>query len=59
MEEQTLISIKEMARRLDVKPSWIYQRTMRGKTAIPHIKVGKYVRFNPEEVLKFLKDKEQ
>ena len=57
MENQALVSIKEMAKILDVKPSWIYQRTMRGKAAIPHIKVGKYVRFKPEEVMKFLQDK--
>lgn len=57
MDSQTLVSIKEMAKILAVKPSWIYQRTMRGKAAIPHIKVGKYVRFDPKEVVQFLNDK--
>ena len=57
MENQMLIDVKEMARLLDVPVSWIYQRTMIGKTAIPFIKIGKYVRFNPDEVIKFFQDK--
>ncbi len=57
MTELVLVSAKEMARLLDVPISWIYQRTMHGKEAIPHIKIGKYVRFKPDEVVKFFQDK--
>ena len=44
-----LVNVEEMARILGVPVSWLYQRT-RLKT-IPCVRVGKYVRFKPEEVL--------
>ena len=50
-----LITIKELAEILQVPISWIYQRTRLGQTAIPHVKVGRYVRFNAEEVMRFLR----
>lgn len=53
MEQRKLVAVKEMAEILNVPVSWIYQRTRLG--GIPHIKVGKYVRFHPEEVLESLK----
>lgn len=49
---------QQMAAILNVPVTWIYQRTRLGPAAIPHIKVGKYVRFNPAEVIAFLKAKE-
>lgn len=51
-----LLTPKELAEILNVPVSWIYQRTRLGKDAIPHIKVGKYVRFNSSEVLEFCKN---
>ncbi len=59
MENQKLADIKEMAGILRVPVSWIYQRTRLGPGAIPFMKVGKYVRFNPTEVIDFLKNREQ
>lgn len=59
MESQTLVSIREMAKILDVKPSWIYQRTRLGQKAIPHVKLGKYVRFDSDEVIAFFAKKEK
>jgi excisionase family DNA binding protein len=53
-----LVDVKELARILNLPVSWIYQRTMQGPTAIPHIKFGKHLRFNPEEVMNFFQDKE-
>ena len=50
-----LIGPKELARLLNVPVSWVYQRTCRGQAALPHVKVGKYVRFVPDEVVNFLK----
>ena len=52
-----LVTIKELAEVLQVPVSWIYQRTRLGQTAIPHIKVGRYVRFNVEDVMRFLQPK--
>jgi hypothetical protein len=54
--EGRLVDVAEMSRILNVPPSWIYQRTHLGQKAIPHIKVGKYLRFEPHEVIKFFKN---
>ncbi len=48
-----LIDVRELAVLLHVPVSWLYQRTRLG--AIPCIRVGKYVRFNPQEVLAFFR----
>ena len=58
MDNENLVTPQEMARILSVPVSWIYQRTRIGSLAIPHIKVGKYVRFRPAEVVDFFKAKE-
>jgi len=50
---QNLEGIKAIAKRLDVPVSWLYSMTRTGK--IPHYKIGKYCKFNPEEVLEWLK----
>ena len=57
MEQVNLIGPGEMAKILGVPISWIYQRTRKGQEAIPHIKMGKYVRFNSGDVLNFLKER--
>lgn len=51
-----LLNIRELASLLNVPVSWIYDRTRKGSSVqIPHYKIGKYVRFDKDEVLKFLK----
>jgi len=48
MENQELLTVQEMADRLKVKKSWLYFRSMQtGDGAIPRIKIGKYIRYNP------------
>jgi hypothetical protein len=42
-----------LADRLKVPVSWVYQRTRLGQQAIPHVKMGKYVRFDWDEVIAF------
>lgn len=55
MENHELLTIDEMASRLKVKKSWLYFRSMQtGEGAIPRVKIGKYLRFNPEEVMKWI-----
>ncbi len=42
-------SVDEVAEYLGVPRSWIYDRTRKnGPEVIPHIKLGKYIRFDPE-----------
>ena len=55
METNKLVGPQEMAKVLNVPVSWIYQRTCLGREAIPYLKIGKYVRFNPQEVVDFFK----
>ncbi len=50
-----LLTPDELAKRLKVSKSWIYQRTMQGPGALPHIKVGKYLRFDADEVMEFIR----
>lgn len=50
-----LIDVRELAQILNVPVSWLYEHTRKG--AIPSIRVGKYVRFNPQEVLAFFRAK--
>ena len=55
MKTETLLTVQEMAKRINVPDSWIYQRTRLGQKAIPHVRIGKYVRFNPDEVVAFFR----
>jgi len=55
MNTGELITVQELAKRLKVPVSWVYQRTRLGQEAIPHVKMGKYVRFNWDEVVAFLR----
>lgn len=55
MENQELLTVEELAALLKLKPSWIYFRTMQtGKDAIPRVKIGKYLRFNPGAVMEWI-----
>jgi hypothetical protein len=46
-----LETIKDLAGRWKVQPSWIYSRTREnGPESLPRIKLGKYLRFEPEAV---------
>ena len=55
-----LLTIKELAERLKIRPSWLYAKTReRGEGTIPNVRVGKYIRFDETEVLKWLKEKQQ
>ncbi len=53
MTEKKLLDVKDMAKRLGVNASWLYRRTSEG--TIPFIKMGKYVRFDPDEVMAHLR----
>ncbi len=57
MSTDQLITVHELAQRLNVPASWIYRRTRLGQEAIPHVKVGKYVRFDLAQVIRFFADR--
>ena len=52
--QNKLLTVEEIAQLLGVPKSWIYDRTRRG--AIPHRKLGKYIRFDPETIQKWLEE---
>jgi len=56
MSEVRLVDVQAIAQLLNVSVSWVYQnvRPRQGKNALPHIRVGKYLRFDPEQVLRFV-----
>ena len=50
-----LLTVEEVAELLRVPKSWVYGRTRkRGLERLPHLKLGKYVRFDESAVREFL-----
>jgi excisionase family DNA binding protein len=50
-----LLTVSEIAEALKVPVSWVYERTRRrGAEQIPHIKLGKYLRFEPASIRAWL-----
>jgi hypothetical protein len=55
-----LMDVSETARALHVPVSWVYERTRRrGRDRIPHIKLGKYLRFESTQVREWVKELRQ
>jgi excisionase family DNA binding protein len=53
---RNLLSVNELAESLRVPKSWVYSRSREtGPDAMPRIKVGKYVRFELEHVMEWLR----
>ncbi len=50
-----LMTVSEIAALLKVPVSWVYERTRRpGIEKIPHVKLGKYLRFSVREIKTWL-----
>ena len=55
-----LLTVRELAEELRVPVSWVYARSrQRGPGSIPRIKVGKYLRFEFEDVLMWLRSQHE
>jgi hypothetical protein len=53
-------TLEELAERWKVHKSWLYRQTMRkDENAIPRHKLGKYLRFVPEEADRWLADQQR
>ena len=50
--DDKLLTLEEAAALLKVPKSWIYERTRKG--AIPHLKLGKYLRFPLADLLQWI-----
>jgi excisionase family DNA binding protein len=52
-----LMTVSEIAAFLKVPISWIYERTRRrGIERLPHVKLGKYLRFSMPEIKEWLRN---
>ena len=53
--ELELLTVAEIAAALKVPVGWVYERTRRrGPDQMPHLKVGKYLRFSLPDVAHWL-----
>jgi excisionase family DNA binding protein len=53
-----LLTVRQVAELLQVSASWVYGRTRRrGRDQLPHLKLGKYLRFDERAVQEFLEDR--
>lgn len=56
-DDTQLLSVQEVAKLLHVPVSWVYEHTRpRCASPIPHIKLGKYLRFLPSDITNYLAD---
>ena len=50
-----LLTVEEVSKLLKVPTSWIYERTgPKGKNKLPHLKLGKYLRFRRSEIEQYV-----
>ena len=57
---EELMTVSEIAQFLKVPVSWVYERTRRvGIEQIPHLKLGKYLRFSVPEVKGWLQEQRE
>jgi len=56
-DESRLLTVHEVACLLRVPASWVYDRVRRrGNSQLPHVKLGKYLRFELATITKFIRD---
>jgi hypothetical protein len=57
---QKLIGVNKLAEVLGVRPSWVYARTrLKGPDSIPCLRVGKYLKFEFDKVMDWLKSQNE
>ena len=53
-----LLTVKDVATKLNVPKSWVYSRTREtGHGILPHLKLGKYVRFEELAIDEWVKSR--
>ena len=53
--DQALLTVKELAGKLNVPKSWVYYKANEnGSNKLPLIRVGKYLRFEYDQVMNWL-----
>ena len=59
LQPPTLLTVNELAASLKVKNSHIYDLTRNKKDPIPHVRIGRYPRFELSKVLTWLEEKKK
>jgi excisionase family DNA binding protein len=55
-----LLTADQLARKLNITVSWIYSHARnKGDNSIPHLKIGKYIRFSESDVRLWLHSKQK
>lgn len=56
---ENLITVKQLAEKLQITENYIYQlvRQKEKENPIPHIRIGRRVRFDPAEIEKWLEER--
>ena len=55
-----LLTADQLARKLNITVSWIYSHARKkGDNSIPHLKLGKYIRFSESDVRLWLHSKQK
>lgn len=50
-------TVDDVARKFNVPKSWIYVAVASGK--LPHVRIGKYVRFRPDDIESYLRSQQR
>ncbi len=53
-----LLDYKELANKLNVSPHWIREHSRPGNEQIPVVRIGRYTRFDLDEVVAHLRGRE-
>jgi excisionase family DNA binding protein len=51
---EKLLTVEDVAQILSVSTAWVYDHADRKRPRIPCVRLGKAVRFRPEDVQKFI-----
>ncbi len=63
LDYHDLLTPQQLADRLQVPASWIYEQTrhrasVRNRRPLPHLRLGKYLRFNWPDVCRWLQEQD-
>ena len=47
---ERLLTVRDVAERLNVRPGWVYARVEAADCDLPYIRLGRYVRFEPQAI---------
>lgn len=55
--QDDFLTVQDVASRLRLAPSWVYDQARRASDPLPHYKIGKYLRFRWSDVLVWIESR--